>query len=286
METFQRSPRTLPHPGPGRVHAADYLHRIGVPDLPPLTAPFDPGYDPLTIESHLEQSAHLMEALKISMACWMIADESVTRRKVTAAAYHGVPTVTGGGPFEIAVAQRQLEAYLDLCADIGVTRIECGEGFTSLRVRALSVVRLAQERGLEVQFELGKKQRGSFSDHVVDQLIDQGRRWLDAGAVQLVVEARESAAGVSLFDAGGGFDRARADRFAQAFGLQTVMFEAPNKPSQFALLDHFGRDVHLSNVRLEELLRVEIYRRGLHSDAFGKENLRPPPIERSATQRN
>jgi phosphosulfolactate synthase len=33
--------------------------------------------------------------------------------------------------------------------------------------------------------------------------------------------------------------------------------------------------VRLCNVRLEELLRVEIYRRGLHSDAFGKENLRP-----------
>jgi phosphosulfolactate synthase len=28
-------------------------------------------------------------------------------------------------------------------------------------------------------------------------------------------------------------------------------------------------------VRLEEVLRVEIYRRGLHSDAFEKENLRP-----------
>jgi phosphosulfolactate synthase len=33
--------------------------------------------------------------------------------------------------------------------------------------------------------------------------------------------------------------------------------------------------VHLCNVRLEELLRVEIYRRGLHSDAFGQKNLRP-----------
>jgi phosphosulfolactate synthase len=63
--------------------------------------------------------------------------------------------------------------------------------------------------------------------------------------------------------------------FAQAFGLETVTFEAPNKPSQFALLDHFGPRVHLCNVRLEELLRVEIYRRGLHSDAFGKSHLRP-----------
>jgi phosphosulfolactate synthase len=71
-----------------------------------------------------------------------------------------------------------------------------------------------------------------------------------------------------------------ADRFADAFGHSVVMFEAPNKPSQFALLDHFGREVHLCNVRIEELLRVEIYRRGLHSDAFNKENLRPHvPIE-------
>jgi phosphosulfolactate synthase len=53
------------------------------------------------------------------------------------------------------------------------------------------------------------------------------------------------------------------------------MFEAPDKPSQFVLLDHFGRDVHLCNVRLEELLRVEIYRRGLHSDAFANPKLRP-----------
>ena len=107
------------------------------------------------------------------------------------------------------------------------------------------------------------------------QLIDQGKRWLDAGALQLVVEARESAAGVGLFDEKGNFNSQYADCFAAAFGHSLVIFEAPNKASQFALLNHFGRKVHLCNVRLEELLRVEIYRRGLHSDAFAHENLRP-----------
>ena len=64
-----------------------------------------------------------------------------------------------------------------------------------------------------------------------------------------------------------------------------ITFEAPNKPSQFALLDHFGPRVRLCNVRLEELLRVEIYRRGLHSDAFGKENLRPHGAHNAGTTR-
>jgi phosphosulfolactate synthase len=246
-----------------------------VPDIAPATSPFDPGYDPVTLESHLEQSGHLISLLKISMACWLIADERASRRKFEAARAQGVATTTGGGPFEVAVAQGKLDEYLDLVADMGASRIECGEGFTDMPLQAEDVVARAHMRGLEVQFELGKKHDGGFTDETVGELIEQGRRWLNAGAVQLVIEARESAQGVGLFDDVGALNSAFADRFADAFGLETVIFEAPNKPSQFALLDHFGRSVHLCNVRIEELLRVEIYRRGLHSDAFGRENLRP-----------
>lgn len=259
----------------GKLHTSDFLRKIGVPEMAPATSPFDPGYDPITLEGHLEQSSHLMSLLKISMACWIIAKESATRRKVAAAKKYRVPTVTGGGPFEVAVAQCQLPAYLDLCADIGVTRIECGEGFTDMPLPASDVVKMAHQRGLQVQFELGKKHTGAFTEGVINELIEQGKRWLDSGALQLVVEARESACGVGLFDDQGKFNAAYADRFANTFGFQTVIFEAPNKPSQFALLNHFGREVHLCNVRLEEVLRVEIYRRGLHSDAFSKSNLRP-----------
>jgi phosphosulfolactate synthase len=257
------------------IHTSDYLKRIGVPDLPAATSPFDPGYDPATLGSHLHQSSHLMSILKISMACWMVANENATRMKIALARAHGVPTVTGGGPFEIAVAQGELPAYLDLCADIGVTRIECGQGFTESHLKPTEIVHAARSRGLDVQMELGKKHDGGFNDQTLTQWIDQGQEWLDAGAVQLVVEARESAKGVGLFDQNGNLNTDYADRFVYVFGFETVVFEAPNKTSQFALLNHFGRDVHLCNVRLEELLRVEIYRRGLHSDAFGHANLRP-----------
>jgi phosphosulfolactate synthase len=258
-----------------RSSTQEYLHLIGVPDLPPLTSPFDPGYDPVTLASHLDQSWHLMDSLKISMACWMIANESATRRKIAAARSYNVPTVTGGGPFEVAVAQGQLGAYLDLCSDIGVVWIECGEGFTSLSIAPQTVVNMAHKRGLKVQYEMGKKHEGPFTEESLDEAIGRGRAWLDAGAVQLVVEARESALGVGTFGNDGSLNTSFADRFAEAFGLDTAMFEAPNKPSQFAMLDHFGPKVHLCNVRLEELLRVEIYRRGLHSDAFANPKLRP-----------
>ncbi len=253
----------------------EYLRLIGVAELPPLTSPFDPGYDPVTVESHLAQSAHLIETLKISMACWQIADEAATRRKIAAARACNVPTVTGGGPFEVAVAQGQLEAYLDLCAGLGVTRIECGEGFTELNMQPRAVVQMAHERGLQVQYEMGKKHEGPFTDESLQEAIARGHSWLDAGALQLVVEARESARGVGAFDDDGSLNTAYVDRFAGEFGLDIALFEAPNKPSQFAFLAHFGPRVRLCNVRLEELLRVEIFRRGLHSDAFEIPKLRP-----------
>jgi phosphosulfolactate synthase len=216
------------------------------------------------------------------MACWMIADEEATRRKIAATRANGVDAHAGGGPFEVAVAQGRLDDYLDLCADIGFARIECGEGFTDLDLGAAEIIAKAHARELEVQFELGKKHAGEFTSDAVKALLEQGRKWLDAGAVELVVEARESAAGVGLFGGDGELNRAFADEFARTFGLEILLFEAPNKPSQFALLDHFGSQVRLCNIRLEELLRVEIYRRGLHSDAFEKTNLRPPRPAESA----
>jgi phosphosulfolactate synthase len=256
-------------------HTKDFLNAIGVPDMPPRTSPFDPGYDPATLISHLEQSAHLVASLKISMACWLVANEAATRQKVQAARRLNVPVCTGGGPFEIAVAFGKLPDFLDLCADIGVTHIEAGAGFTDMRMKPAEVVRLAADRKLGVQFEVGEKHGGTFTSDAVRQLVSQGREWLDAGAQRIVVEGRESAQDVGLFDKQGRLQPRFAEAFVEAFGMERAVFEAPNKPSQFALLNHFGPEVQLSNIRIEELLRVEIYRRGLHSDAFGQARLKP-----------
>tara|TARA_R110000782_G_scaffold31350_15_gene77222 strand:+ start:208 stop:702 length:495 start_codon:yes stop_codon:yes gene_type:complete len=158
---------------------------------------------------------------------------------------------------------------------VGLDRVEAGEGFVRTKINPSELIQMANDRNLQVQFELGEKHAGAFDGPVVDGLIRQGLEWLNAGAKQLVIEARESALGVGLFDDGGRLNEKLAKRFMDSFGEDHVVFEAPVKKSQFALLDFFGPGVYLGNVRLEELLRVEIYRRGLHSDAFAKENLRP-----------
>lgn len=254
-----------------------YLAGIGVALHPPTTCPFDPGYDLGTLRGHLEQSAHLMAVLKVSMACWMLADEGISRAKVALATTHQVPAAVGGGPFEVAAVQGKVPEYLDLVADVGFSRMEVSQGFTDTSLDPSRTVALAASRGLEVQYEIGSKHDGPFTDAVLERVLATGKEWLDAGAVDLVVEAREDANGVGLFDSGGRPNWRYADRIVETFGAEKVTFEAPTKGSQFGFLDHFGPEVRLSNVRLEEVLRVEIYRYGLHSDAFANPLLRPQP---------
>jgi phosphosulfolactate synthase len=259
----------------------DYLSAIGVRELPPLSCPFDPGLAPVVVESHLEQSAHLMLSLKISMACWQIAAPAALERKVSAARRAGVPAMAGGGPYEVAVAQDALEPYLDLCARAGFSGIECGAGFTCPEVTPREIARLAGARGLSFDYELGEKHAGAFDVATVEELCEEGLEWLQAGARRLIVEARESAAGIGLFDEQGSLKGALAERLVEVLGVERLIFEAPTKASQFALIDHLGPEVRLGNIPLDELLRVEIYRRGLHSDAFGNPRLAPAPPVRS-----
>lgn len=258
-----------------KTRTSGYLELLGVPDYPARTSAFDPGYDPVTLEGHLEQSAHLISSLKISMACWQVANEKSTVRKIEAARNFNIPVCTGGGPFEVAAHFGLVPEYLELCADLGISRIEAGEGFTKLQLAPREIVNLAGDYGLDVQYEVGEKHGGKFSQEIVSACINLGLEWLEAGALQIVIEARESAKDIGIFGISGEFDSQSADQFVAAFGLEHTIFEAPDKASQFALLNHFGPGVNLMNVRLEEILRVEIYRRGLHSDAFRNANLRP-----------
>ena len=172
---------------------------------------------------------------------------------------------------------------------VGLDRVEAGEGFVRTKINPSELIQMANDRNLQVQFELGEKHAGAFDGPVVDGLIRQGLEWLNAGAKQLVIEARESALGVGLFDDGGRLNEKLAKRFMDSFGEDHVVFEAPVKKSQFALLDFFGPGVYLGNVRLEELLRVEIYRRCIPTRSPKKtcvlwalSRLREPPCHGSS----
>jgi phosphosulfolactate synthase len=85
-------------------------------------------------------------------------------------------------------------------------------------LRAREVVSMASQRGLEVQFEIGKKHGGRLTRPSLMSLSSR-RNEVAAGAVEVVVEARESAQDVGLFETNGKLNQQFADRFAEALTL-------------------------------------------------------------------
>jgi phosphosulfolactate synthase len=236
-----------------------YLAVIGVPQISHGDEPFDPGYDPATFESHLDQSAHLISILKLSMACWIIAREECTRRKVAAAKKHGVPTVYR----RRAVRNRhQARAVCRpiwiLCADIGVTRVECGQGFIELELDPKEIVAQAAGRGLDVQFELGKKTHRSILRR---QPLPNGSTKVIAGSTPAhfnsLSRRGKAPKGSAYSTIAGACSQRVADYFAEAFGLKTVVLRGPEQAEPVRAPRAISAPLSiLSNVRLEELLRV------------------------------
>ena len=77
------------------------------------------------------------------------------------------------------------EYYLSLIVDpanYGVRVMLTREGGVDVEQTSVAA---AHSRGLDVQMELGKKHDGGFTDGTLTAWIEQGKEWLDAGAVEI-----------------------------------------------------------------------------------------------------
>lgn len=90
---------------------------------------------------------------------------------------------------------------------------------------------------------------------------------LDAGASTVITEARESGrSGIAHADG-----KMRDDvllAVLDAIDPAMVMFEAPTKELQVALIRTVGPDVNLGNVAAADVIGVETLRRGLRGDTL------------------
>jgi phosphosulfolactate synthase len=178
---------------------------------------------------------------------------------------HGVLACAGGTLLEVAWQQGAVEPYLDWAASVGFPCVEVSCGVATMGPEdKQALVEAAAERFI-VLAEVGTK------DPAADV---SGEAWareaaadLAAGATWVVTEGRESGT-VGLFNPDGSVRTDVVDAVVSAIGVQTTVFEAPNKDQQAWLIRRFGPDVNLANVAPAEALGLEALRLGLRADTF------------------
>ncbi len=188
--------------------------------------------------------------------------------KIQLAKSRGITVMPGGTLLETAVSRDVVPAFFRQVLAMGFDGIEVSDGTIELtRQQRDELIRNAAELGLKVFTEYGKKLFGSRIDAAA--FAETAERDFAAGAELVTVEARESGVGVGLFDERGSCRENDLHEMLKVIpNRERILWEAPQKEQQVALIKSVGPEVNLGNIPVQDVLALETMRRGLRSDTF------------------
>ncbi|MGM0472024.1 MAG: phosphosulfolactate synthase [Bacillota bacterium] len=233
-----------------------------------LTMILDKGLGMRETEDLLELAAEYIDFHKLSFGTSALYDSQILKNKIELITSYGVDVYPGGTFLEVAVTQGALDRYLQRAKELGFTAIEISDGTIDLtsRLRA-AIIKQAVDKNFRVLTELGKKdQRKRFK---ISKMVSQLNRDLANGADKVIIEARESGKGISIYDEDGEIDEFKMEQLLLGANRQEdIIWEAPLKKQQVKFINTLGSNVNLGNIDPREILALESLRVGLRGDTF------------------
>jgi phosphosulfolactate synthase (CoM biosynthesis protein A) len=229
-----------------------------------------PYYTPLgkrALQDILETMGTWVDTLKFAGGSFTLMPDRALEELIALCHEHGVLVSTGG--FIEHVLTQGTEAvtkYIDACRAVGFDIIELSSGFITIPGDDwLRLMERVQKAGLKAKPEVGI-QFGAGGATTADELLAEGmhdtawvihlaRRFLDAGAYQIMIESEGITENVRSW---------RTDvpaRLIDALGLDKLMFEAA-EPEVFSwYIKHYGPEVNLF-VDHSQIVQLESLRQG------------------------
>jgi phosphosulfolactate synthase len=241
--------------------------------LPPrvtgVTMVIDTGLGLVATGDVVELGARWIDHWKLSFGTSVFVPEDVLRRKLEIIGDAGILTFPGGTLFEASIVRQHCRIYMRRVRQLGFTAVEISDGTIDLPAeRRRRVIDCALDAGLTVITEVGKKDPTAQPPPAL--LAEQALADIEHGASWVVVEGRESGVGVGVFDAAGAIDFDAVTTLASGTGgySDRLVWEAPRKDQQAALIRHFGLNVSLGNIDPTRILALEALRSGLRFETL------------------
>lgn len=217
----------------------------------------------------LEVAGDYIDLWKLSFGTSVFVRPAVLERKLELIRARQILCCPGGTLFEAASLQHPCLDYMRQAAEVGFSAVEISDGTIDLSsIRRRHAVDCALNAGLVVVTEVGKKDPSAQPP--ASTLAEQALRDLEWGANWVIVEGRESGAGVGIYDDEGRVDLGSVETFARILGdrQMRLIWEAPRKNQQVALIERFGVNVGLGNIAPETVLALEALRLGLRFESL------------------
>jgi phosphosulfolactate synthase (CoM biosynthesis protein A) len=234
-----------------------------------------PYYAPLgkrALQDILETMGPWVDTLKFAGGSFTLMPDRALEELISLCHEHGVLVSTGGFIERVLTQGSDAVAkYIDTCRAVGFDIVELSSGFITIPADDwLRLIERVQRAGLKAKPEVGI-QFGAGGATAADDLAAEGthdvawviqlaRRFLDAGAYQIMIESEGITENVRTW---------RTDvpaRLIDALGLERIMFEAAD-PEVFAwYVKHYGPEVNLF-VDHSQIVQLESLRQGIWGTA-------------------
>lgn len=214
----------------------------------------------------MEVGAPYTDICKLGFGTSALYADHTLKRKMRIASECHVHIMPGGTFFEVALQHDSAQMYISRVRELGFTAVEISDGtFEIPRDKRVEAIRSGVDAGLLVCTEYGKKAACFVAE--LEGLVETVLGDLHAGASYVIIEARESG-NVGVFNKHGELDEQFIREVIQGVGEKSnrLIWEAPRKEQQVALLRTLGLVVNLGNIAPADVLSVEALRRGLRAD--------------------
>lgn len=177
----------------------------------------------------------------------------------------GIPVYFGGTLFEAFLIRGQLEDYINVCKEYGISYIEVSDG--SVNIEHSEKCKLIERltKYATVLSEVGSKDAA----HIIPpyKWIELMKAELNAGSTYVIAEARESG-NVGIYRGSGEVREGLVQEILTQIPAEKILWEAPQKSQQLYFIELVGANVNLGNIAPNEMLALEAMRIGLRGDTF------------------
>lgn len=232
-----------------------------------LTMMIDKGLGVTQAESLAEIASQWIDIAKLGFGTSSLCPQEVIRRKTAAYREHDIFVMPGGTLLEAVIAQGKLNEFLIEAKEVGFDAIEVSDGTIPMDdEKRADVIKRVSDSGFLVLSEVGSK--FADMDLPAEETARSMLRDLELGAFQVIVESREAGKGVGIYDAAGQIVDDKLEYIVEQVDVRNVMFEAPEKSQQVALIQKFGVNISLGNIQPTDVLALECLRAGLRADTL------------------
>lgn len=256
----------------------DQPQRSARPRTQGVTMVLDKNLSATRLSELIETGGQWFDLVKLGWGTSACFDKNIISEKCRLLRNAGIDICPGGTLFELSFLQGKFAEMLAEARDIGFNCIEISNGNVPISSREkLACIREASKQGFKVVSEVGSKITEEDHQLSVKQRVEDVRAELGAGSWKVIMEARESGT-LGIFDHNGSLDHIMLDGLLRDLDFKDLIFEAPRKEQQAALIALLGADANLGNIAPEDVIPLETLRRGLRSDTLRHFHMHIPHV--------